>query len=283
MSLLDRVRACHGWRSEAYRPWYIGRTLVGRLRHAMAERLRDFSNVFEVSDQAVALRSALDDFAGRSEAVDGVVQDLVEAGEIERYRGELYPVVPLWGDEPLLKIDRGAVPDFGVRGYGMHLNGLVEAPDGLKMWVGKRAMNKPADAGKLDHLVAGGQPYGMGVFDNLIKEAAEEADLPASLARQAVAVGAVSYRCERAEGLRDDVLFCYDLVLPADFEPRNTDGEVETFELWAMEEVKARLAETDDFKFNVALVIIDFMVRRGLIGPDDPDYMAIVDGLHLPD
>ncbi len=68
-------------------------------------------------------------------------------------------------------------------------------------------MNKPTDAGKLDHLVAGGQPYGMAVFDNLIKEAAEEADLPASLARQAVAVGAVSYRCERAEGLRDDVLF----------------------------------------------------------------------------
>ncbi len=283
MSLLDRVRACHGWRSEAYRPWYIGRTLVGRLRHALAERLRDFSNVFEVSDQAVALRSALDDFAGRSEAVDGVVQDLVEAGEIERYRGEPYPVVPLWGEEPLLKIDRGAVPDFGVRGYGVHLNGLVEAPDGLKMWVGKRAMNKPADAGKLDHLVAGGQPYGMGVFDNLIKEAAEEADLPASLARQAVAVGAVSYRCERPEGLRDDVLFCYDLVLPADFEPRNTDGEVDSFELWPMEKVTARLAETDDFKFNVALVIIDFMVRRGLIGPDDPDYMAIVDGLHLPD
>jgi hypothetical protein len=33
----------------------------------------------------------------------------------------------------------------------------------------------------------------------------------------------------------------------------------------------------------VALVIIDLMVRRGLIGPDDPDYMAIVDGLHLPE
>ncbi len=283
MSLLDRVRACHGWRPEAYRPWYVGRTLVGRLRYALAERLRDFPNVFDVSDQAVVLRSALDDFAGRSEAVDGVVRGLVEAGEIGRYRGEASRVAPLWGDEPLLKIDRGAVPGFGVRGYGVHLNGLVEAPDGLKMWVGRRAMNKPADAGKLDHLVAGGQPYGMGVFDNLIKEAAEEADLPASLARQAVAVGAVSYRCERAEGLRDDVLFCYDLVLPADFEPRNTDGEVETFELWAMDEVTARLDETDEFKFNVALVIIDLMVRRGLIGPDDPDYMAIVDGLHLPD
>jgi hypothetical protein len=281
MSLLDRVRAGHGWRPEAYRPWIIGRTVVGRLRHSLAERLRDFPDVFAVSDEAVALRPGLDDFAGRSGAVDGVVRDLVAAGEIGRYRGEAYAVTPLWGDDPLLKIDRGAVPSFGVRGYGVHLNGLVEASDGLEMWVGWRAMNKPADPGKLDHLVAGGQPHGIGVFDNLIKESAEEADLPAALARRAVPVGAVSYRCERAEGLRDDVLYCYDLVLPPDFEPRNTDGEVDAFELWPMEKVAARVAETDDFKFNVALVIIDLMVRRGLIGPDDPDYMAIVDGLHL--
>jgi 8-oxo-dGTP pyrophosphatase MutT (NUDIX family) len=283
MSLLDRVRACHGWRPEAYRPWHVGRTLVGRVRHDLAERLRDFPDVFEVSDRAVALRAGLDDFAGRSDAVDGVVRDLAEDAEVGRYRGEAYPVVPLWGDAPLLKMDRGAVPDFGVRGYGVHLNGVVETPDGLKMWVGKRSMAKPTGAGKLDHLVAGGQPHGIGVRDNLIKEAAEEAALPAALVRRAAAVGAVSYRCERAEGLRDDVLFCYDLVLPVDFEPHNTDGEVDWFELWPMEKVAARIAETDDFKFNVALVIVDFMVRRGLLGPDDPDYMAIVDGLRLAD
>lgn len=281
MSLLERVRACHGWRPEAYRPWTVGRTVVGQVRHDLAERLRDFPEVFEVSAAAVALRADLDGFAERSAAVDAVVRALAEGGEIGRYRGEAYPVAPRWGEAPVLKMDRGAVPDFGARAYGVHLNGVVEGPDGLKMWVGKRAMNKPTGAGKLDHLVAGGQPHGLSVRDNLVKEADEEAALPAALARQAVPVGAVSYRCERAEGLRDDVLFCYDLSLPADFAPRNTDGEVDWFELWPMEKVAARLAESDDFKFNVALVIVDFMVRRGLLGPDDPDYMAIVDGLRL--
>jgi Domain of unknown function (DUF4743) len=281
MSLLERVRACHRWRPEAYRPWQVGSTLVGRVRHDLAERLRDFADVFEVTDESVALCSGLDGFADRSAAVDGVVRELVADGEVGRYRDEAYPVVPLWGSEPLLKMDRGAVPDFGVRGYGVHLNGLVEGPEGLRMWVGRRSLTKPTGAGKLDHLVAGGQPHGIGVLDNLIKEAAEEAALPEALARQAVAVGAVSYRCEREEGLRDDVLFCYDLVLPADFVPRNTDGEVDFFELWPMEKVVARIAETDDFKFNVAFVIVDFMVRRGLLGPDETDYMAIVEGLHL--
>ena len=283
MSLLERVRACHTWRPEAYRPWTVGGCLVGRVPHGLAQRLRSFPDVFQVSDEAVALNPALDDFESRSAAVDEAVRELVAAGEIRRYRDEAYRVAPLWDGETLFKIDRGAVPALGVRGYGVHVNGLVEAPDGLAMWIGWRAKDKPNDPGKLDHLVAGGQPHGMTVFENLVKEAAEEADLPAALARRAVPVGAVTYRCERSDGLRDDVVFCYDLVLPPDFVPRNTDGEVESFELWPMEKVAARVAESEGFKFNVALVIIDFMVRRGLLAPDDPDYMAIVDGLHLSD
>ncbi len=281
MSLLERVRACHGWRPEAYRPWLIGETLVGQVRHDLAARLADFPEVFETGGPAVLLNPALDGFEARTEAVAEVVRRLAEAGEVGRLRGEDYPVAPLWGDAPLMKLDRGVVPDFGARAYGVHLNGVVEGPDGLQMWVGKRSMTKATGAGKLDHLVAGGQPHGLGVMENLIKECAEEADLPADLARSAQAAGAVSYRCERAEGLRDDVLFCYDLTLSADFVPRNTDGEVDWFELWPIERVIARIAETDDFKFNVALVIIDYLVRRGLLTPDDPDYMAIVDGLRL--
>ncbi len=281
MSLLDRIRTCQAWRPEAYRPFTIGQTPVGRVRHAMARRLADFPEVFRVTEATVWLVPALADFETRTRAVDGVVRRLVEAGDIGRYRGEDYPVVPRWGDAPFMKIDRGAVPDFGVRGYGVHLNGLVEGDDGLMMWVAKRAMTKPTGAGKLDHLVAGGQPYGLGVRENLMKESAEEADLPAKLAGQAIAVSAISYCCERPVGLRDDVLFSFDLTLPADFRPRNTDGEVEWFQLWPIEDVVARVRDSEDFKFNVALVIIDLLIRRGLVTPDDPDYMALIDGLHL--
>jgi hypothetical protein len=44
-------------------------------------------------------------------------------------------------------------------------------------------------------------------------------------------------------------------------------------------EVVARVRETDDFKFNVNLVIIDFAVRNGLLTADEPDYLAVVTGL----
>ena len=71
---------------------------------------------------------------------------------------------------------------------------------------------------------------------------------------------------DRPEGLRRDRLHCYDLLLPDDFVPHPADGEVEAFELWPLPRVIERVRDTDDFKFNVNLVLIDLGLRRGLIG-----------------
>src|SRR3546814_1320777 len=142
----------------------------------------------------------------------------------------------------------------------------LSLPDALPLsllWVGKRAKHKTVAPGKLDHLVAGGQPYGLGLMENVIKEAAEEASVPAALAALARPVGAVRYICERTEGLRNDVAFCFDLALPADFRPQPNDGEVESFSLWPMAEVLERLRGSDDFTFTVALVNLHFALRHG--------------------
>ncbi len=282
MSLLDRVETCRRWRPEAYRPFMIGERRLGRVTHDFARRLADFPQVFEVAEAAVTLAPGLDDFARRTAAVAEVLAILRDSGEIAIWRDEPYPVLRQWDEAPLMTIERGAVPYFGVRGFGVHMNGLVQKPEGLFMWVGKRSLNKPTGPGKLDHLVAGGQPHGIGIRENLIKECAEEADIPESLARLARPVGMISYICEQPDGLRDDICFCYDLDLPADFTPRNTDGEVEAFYLWPIEQVMQVLSETDDFKFNVALVNIDCLLRRGLLSPDAADYQAIASGLRLP-
>ncbi len=281
MSLLDRIEDCRRWRPEAYRPFAIEDRVIGRVRHEMARRLADFPAVFQIGDDAVRLNPSLAEPDGRTEAVATVLRRLVEAGDIRRWRGEAYPVVRRWGETPLMLMDRGAVPDFGVRAFGVHMNGYVRKASGLHLWVGRRSKNKPTGPGKLDHLVAGGQPHGLSVRDNLVKECAEEAGIPRALAEQAVPVGLVSYITEQPEGLRNDIAFCYDLAVPEDFVPRNTDGEVEAFHLWPIEQVIEVLAAGDDFKFNVALVNIDFLVRRGILGPQDPDYVAIVAGLRL--
>jgi hypothetical protein len=43
-----------------------------------------------------------------------------------------------------------------------------------------------------------------------------------------------------------------------------------------------RVRTTDDFKFNVNLVILDFALRHGLLRPDDPEYLDVATGLHRP-
>jgi len=106
--------------------------------------------------------------------------------------------------------------------------------------------------------------------------------MPETLIRHAVPAGALSYRMETEQGVRDDVLFLYDLEVPADFKPRNTDGEIVEFALMAAREVVERVRKTDDFKFNVNLVVIDFALRHGLIMPDDPEYLDLVVGLRRP-
>jgi thiamine pyrophosphokinase len=70
---------------------------------------------------------------------------------------------------------------------------------------------------------------------------------------------------DRPEGLRRDRVFCFDLTLPDSFVPRAVDGEAAGFELWPIERVRDQVRDTDDFKFNVNLVLIDLFLRLGVI------------------
>lgn len=182
-----------------------------------------------------------------------------------RWRGEEFDI-RLRADGPAMgRIDRGALPMFGLIALGVHVNGLVRRGRRAFLWVARRAMTRPLDPGKLDHLVAGGIPAGLSAAETLRKEAAEEAAIPPYLADQAVAVGRIVYAMERPEGLRRDVLFCYDLHLPEDFVPVPADGEVTAFELWPLKRVLETVAAGDLFKFNVNLVLIDLFLRYGLL------------------
>jgi hypothetical protein len=232
-----------------------------------------------MSGRGVGLRPSLGSFEQRTAAVDEALRRLHRDGVIAGWRDEPYPVAASYGAPALFNLERAAVPLFGVRAYGVHLNGFVHDDDGVRMWIGRRSLDKPTAPGKLDQIVAGGQPAGISLHDNVLKESAEEADIAPAIAGRAVPVGAITYCTERPDGLRRDVLFVYDLQLSATFVPRNTDGEIAEFHLWPIERVIDTVRDTDDFKYNCALVVIDFLIRHGLIPPDHPDYLTLIYGL----
>jgi hypothetical protein len=239
-------------------PFHIGPHQVGWLKPDFAQALAKEAALPETT-------SGLTLPAGRAHDLPDIARTLSAAGWF-RWRGEAFDVRPEPDEAAITSIDRGAVPSFGVLSQGVHLNGLVRRADGLHLWVARRAADKLLDPGKLDHLVAGGISAGMGAADTLLKEAGEEAAVPEDLAALARPVGRIRYDMERPEGLRRDLLHCYDLDLPETFIPQPADGEVEAFELWPIADAIAAVRDGDRFKFNVNLVLIDLFLREGLIG-----------------
>lgn len=280
MSFLDHIHACNNFDRSAFRSFDIGGKRFGWVRHDNAERLTAYPDVFEVSDTAVALRDGLDGFEARSQALAPVVEDLASKGVIPGIRHELYPISDGRHRPPLLQIERMACPLFGVRTSGVHMNGYVRKASGLHMWVARRARDKMTYPGMLDNMVAGGQPIGLGLMENLIKECGEEAGIPAAIARRALPVGLIVYDHQTEDGAKPDRQYVFDLELPEDFTPVPADGEVEEFMLWPIETVAAKVRDTFEFKFNCNLAIIDFLIRHSFLDPDtESDYEALCDGL----
>lgn len=281
MGYLRHLQRCNNFDPSLYTPFCLDGKQVGWIGEAFREWLRQ-EPVFVVGDDEVTLLPELQHFRQRSQALATVVEKLHREGRINTILDEPYAVTAGPRDEALCLIDRAAAVRFGLRTFGQHVNGFVRSGDGVKMWVGKRARDRFLFPGKLDQLVAGGLPWGVTLAENLHKECYEEAGIPPEIARQAAPVGVVSYQVSSARGGKQDLLYCYDLELPAGFQPRCTDGEVEEFYLLPLDEIAALVRESDDFKLNCNLVVIDFLIRHGWLQPTEPDYVELATGLRVP-
>ena len=284
MSYLEHIKFCNNFDALAFRRFEIAGHRVGWVRHDNAAHLEQFSHIFEVSEQSISLTPDLIEFETRSAAMSVVVSTLSTEGVLPRPRDEFYPIALDRNVPPLMRIERTACPFFGIRASGVHMNGYVYLSDGLHMWVARRAWDKGTYPGMLDNMVAGGQPLGLGLRENIIKECGEEAGIPPEIAAGVLPVGLIVYDHQSDDGAKPNRQYCFDLELPVEFEPVAMDGEVDEFMLWPIQKVVARVRDTFEFKFNCNLVIIDFLIRHGVLDPDnEPDYAPLCQGLQKGD
>jgi len=195
-----------------------------------------------------------------------------------------------------------AVSVLGVLEYGVHVNGLVrggsssspssssseEEEEETKMWIARRSATKSKFPNFLDQIVAGGQPAGVSLLENVVKECGEEAGIGEDVVRSGVRpAGAISYENwdPETDKVTRCVLFNYDLYLPPGFEPVPVDGEVQGFMLWTMDQVKASMAEGygDPIKPNCYVVIVDYLLRTGQVSPDAKGYLDVLRALRSGD
>jgi len=278
MSYLDRINLCNKYDESNKVPFVLEGTRVGQIFKKNEVYCLE-SGIFVREAHGLTLKEDCKTFEERTEALRIFAKKALADEVVDAYMNENYPVLTSASAKPLAFIDRGISTLLGTLSFGQHLNAYVMTEEGMKMWIGRRAYNKGYEAGKLDHLVAGGLPYDLSPWENLQKESYEEAGMSEALALQAKEVGFVSYKYDYTYGGKEDIIYCYDLELREDFVPVCTDGEVEAFYLMPIEEVAKIVKETNEFKLNCNLVIIDFLVRHGYIGVEDEDYVAIVKGL----
>ncbi|XP_050304771.1 uncharacterized protein LOC126742213 [Anthonomus grandis grandis] len=275
-----------GFRSSECKPFIVEGFQVGLISPKVMKHLINYPQVFHITNGCVELNPAFRDYNERSEKIDEVLKELREKNAfiaLKGWRDECFEVSTAFGAPSLLKIDRSATCLFGVRNYGVSINGFINHPQkGKCIWFQKRSAAKETWPGKWDSMVSGGLSVGQGISQTAIKEAMEEASVPTDLLKKLTSAGCVSFYFESERGLSPNTEFVFDLETPIDFEPVCADGEVECFELLPVTKCVQKIL-AHDFKTTSAPVVLDFLIRHGVVTPEnEPDFVKILELLHVP-
>lgn len=280
-NMLRWIKICNTYQKEDFIPLIVDDELLGAISKQRLNLFEKEKEVFKFENGILSLNPQT--FEDRTFEIEKITKKWFQEGIVKHWKNEPYRVSTEFNSQPKFLIERAAASLFGIQKYGVHLNGFIRGDKNkIKMWIGRRSANSGLYPNKLDQLVAGGLGAGFTPREILIKECEEEANISKNLAQQAKPVGVITYCMTSENGnLSRDALFIYDLELPIDFVPENTDGETQSFYLWDLNKITELVENTEEFKLNCNLVIIDFLIRHGFITPENiPNYLSLIQGLH---
>jgi 8-oxo-dGTP pyrophosphatase MutT (NUDIX family) len=233
---------------------------VGFITPDRAQRLASFT-ALRVGDSEVSLAC---DAPERTAAMAEIAAELAREGALTAWRDERYAVRNRFDAPPLFELERAAARYFGIHTYAAHVNGLVRAEDGIRMWLARRSATKSIDPGMLDNLVGGGIAAGETIEGTVVKESWEEAGIARYLATQAVNSAELTIFRQQPDGIQHETIFAHDLWLPRDWEPANQDGEAVEHRLTALAGVARIIGadiEPDVMTTDASLVAFDCLTR----------------------
>jgi len=267
-------------------PFFCQGRQVGLVLPDVAAQLPHHPTVFTVTGTGAGFHPSLDTPALRTAALERVLlqwrqQQLFPA--LAGWRGEQYETRLTNSGPVVFSTERAATPLLGLRAYGVHITGWVRHSSlGRCVWLQRRSSTKQTYPGKLDNFVGGGLAAGLGVRETAVKEAWEEAGVPTGMANRIQSAGTVSLLHQSERGIHSSTEFVFDLELPESFQPGNTDGEVESFTLVPASSL-LDIVCSDDFKITSSGVMVDWLVRQGLVTIDtEPELPLVVELLHTP-
>ncbi|CAB4062077.1 unnamed protein product [Lepeophtheirus salmonis] len=180
MSLLIAQRTYHhqqlcnnfylgAFKQNECKPLYFGKFQIGLVRKNVEKILQKYESIFHIRKEYISIVHD----ENISSKIDYVLREIKgkypHISALQGWRDENYNIKAYFSDsEPLLKMERSATCLFGLRQYGVDINGYVKHPE----------------KGRWDNFVGGGLSEGFGIFETAIKEANEEANVPNELAQK---------------------------------------------------------------------------------------------------
>jgi 8-oxo-dGTP pyrophosphatase MutT (NUDIX family) len=187
---------------------------------------------------------------------------------VRKWFNEAFALIGPNGDH-MLDMDGGGVDLFGVVTYGVHLTGFVHTESGFRYWVPRRSYTKTTFPGLLDNFVAGNLGSRERPLDGMVREVFEETGIPEEYTRTHIkACGTITYKMtvtnDGRPGCQHHSQYVYEMELSKDIVPRQHDGEVESLELMALEDVQAALMR-GEFTPNRTLTYVAHFIRHGIV------------------
>lgn len=249
---------------------------LGFVRREIAAMLAaDHGDVFELSQTLTFTEQFVrQDPLVRTGIVASVTRSLAASGALQGWRSENVHVARTYGAAPYFDIERASSRVLGLVAYAAHLNGFSRQNECDALWIATRSTRKTVDPGKYDNMVGGRIGAGFSAIETMRKEAWEEAGVPAALSQQIRATGAVTLCYPTPDGWHREVLFVHDVQLPVEFTPQNQDGEVARFDRFDVETL-IPLTTDERMTFDAAAVTVNWLIRRGHIAAEHPDYLAL--------
>uniref|UniRef100_A0A7S4K4A5 DUF4743 domain-containing protein n=1 Tax=Odontella aurita TaxID=265563 RepID=A0A7S4K4A5_9STRA len=310
LTLLERIQSLDATRHvSSYVAFVISGHCVGQIHRRLIPlllsingdgRIPLFSRIQgRCGAEAITLDDDLSTNEERTRAMNIVTDDLIRNGIIKCRHGDRYGLYNEGSNvrELLCMVDRNAASCFGATSVGVHLlcyrkccvrtdrqDSIQDCDAGsVSLWMAQRSESKSSFPLKWDPTVAGGQPTDLSFVENLVKEANEEAGIDDSLARRATAVSCLSQMTSKPNGtcMKQSLYHCWDLEVDENFLPYARDGEVTKFELWDSDKLEDEVRQGNNLRPAMRLVVVDFLIRHGIIKPDDEqNYATIQAAMH---
>ena len=277
-SLRDFLYSEPVFTASAVQRLHLGGSISGWVRPELAAALLTLrpKQTRHIGDE-VYLAVAGKDYLSRSQELQDLALALRDQGLVGGWRNEAMVLHDASG-QPFAEMERAALRALGLPTVGVHLNAMVQTPEGAQMWIARRSASKAVYPGLLDNLVGGGVIGRESIASTLIREAWEEAGL--HITRTGQPRSRLHILRHSAHGIQDETLHVYEHWLAPGFQPENRDGELAATRRLALPAVLIRLQQLD-FTRDAALVILDGLCRQWFFGTDTPRIRKLLDDFGL--